>query len=306
VLDNLKSGVKKADRYEPLLNRNYEDLMTHLGAVGIPTRPRKPRDKAKAENAVLQTERWVLAPLRDRILIGLEAARTAVWEQLDIVNARPFQKMDGSRESLYEELDRPALGPLPGKPWVVADWKTAKVNIDYHIDIDRYYFSVPYRYIGEELDVKVTRDLVEIFRKGQPVASHLRTRGRYSTKPEHMPSSHREHLDWNPPRVVRRAKRIGPSVAELIDRLLSSKRHPEQGYRPSLGIVRLADRWGEDRLEAACQRALVHSACSYHSVKTILEKGLDRIEESQPQAPLIGDHPNVRGGNTYSEGGRSC
>ena len=306
VLDNLKSGVKKADRYEPVLNRTYDDLMIHLGTVGIPARPRKPRDKAKVENAVLHVERWVLAPLRDRTLIGLEAARTAVWEQLDIVNARPFQKMEGSRESMYEELDQPALGPLPDKPWVPADWKTAKVNIDYHIDIDRYYFSVPYRYIGEELDVKVTRDLVEIFRKGQPVASHLRTRNRYSTKSEHMPSSHREHLDWDPPRVVKTAKRIGPSVAELIDRLLSSKRHPEQGYRPSLGIVRLANRWGEDRLEAACRRALSHSACSYHSVKTILEKGLDQIEESQPQAPLIGDHPNIRGGDTYSEGGRSC
>jgi len=306
VLDNLKSGVTKAHRYEPLLNRSYDDLLKHLNAVAIPGRGRKPRDKAKVENGVLQVERWVLAPLRDRTLIGLEEARSAVLEQLDKMNARPFQKMAGSRQSLFEELDLPALQPLPAQRWVPTGWKEVKVHIDYHVEISKRYFSVPYQYIGKTLDVKITPDLVEIFRKGRPVTSHRRTRQRYSTKPEHMPSSHREHLRWSPPRVVARAKHIGPSVAELIDRLLSSKRHPEQGYRPCLGIVRLADRWGEDRLEAACCRALAHSSYSYHSVKAILEKGLDRIEESECQASPIGDHTNIRGGNAYVDGGRSC
>jgi len=306
VLDNLKSGVKKACRYEPILNRSFDDLMTHLNAAGIPARPRKPRDKAKVENGVLQVERRVLAPLRDRILIGLEAARAAVLEQLKLLNTRPFQKMEGSRESLFEELDRPALGPLPTKPWVASEWKAVKVNSNYHVEIDNHYFSVPYRHIGEILDVKITRDLVEIFRKGKPVASHLKTKQPWATNPEHMPRAHREHLDWDPPRVVAKAERIGPSVAELIDRLLSSKRHPEQGYRPSIGIVRLAARWGEDRLEAACRRALIHSAYSYHSVKTILEKGLDRVEDDESGRSPVGDHENVRGSDAYLEGGRSC
>ncbi len=306
VPDNLKSGVTKADRYEPVLNRSYDDLLSHLNAVGIPGRPRKPRDKGKVENGVLQVERRVLAPLRDRILIGLDDARTAVLEQLDELNARPFQKMEGSRDSLFEELDKPALQPLPAQRWVPSEWKAVKVHIDYHVEIDKHYFSVPYQHIGKTLDAKITPNLVEVFFKGRPVTSHQRTKKRYSTKPEHMPSSHQEHLKWNPPRVVARAKNIGPSVSQLVDHVLSSKRHPEQGYRPCLGIVRLADRWGEDRLEAACRRAIAHSAYSYRSVKTILEKGLDRIEESVCEIPEVGDHTNIRGKNAYKNGGRSC
>lgn len=306
VLDNLKSGVTKPDRYEPILNRSYDDLLSHLNAVGIPGRPRKPRDKGKVENGVLQVERRVLAPLRDRTLIGLEEARTAVLELTDKLNARPFQKMAGSRETLFEELDQPALQPLPRQRWVPSEWKYPKVNIDYHVEIDKRYYSVPYQYIGQKLDAKITPNLIEIFRNGRPVTSHQRTSKRYSTKPEHMPSSHQEHLKWNPPRVVAKAKRIGVSVAKLVDRILSSKKHPEQGFRPCLGIVRLADRYGEERLEAACHRALAHSAWSYHSVKTILEKGLDRLENSTTQSPGVGDHINIRGKNSYQNGGRSC
>ena len=305
VLDNLKSGVARPDWYEPLVNRSYEDLMSHLDAVAIPGRVRKPRDKAKVENGVLQVERWVLAPLRNQLLIGLGAARTAVLEQLDKLNGRPFQKMTGSRSSVFAELDKPALRPLPKTRWVQAEWKTLKVHIDYHVEVDRHYFSVPYQYIGESLDVKVTPTLVEIFRNGRQVASHARSRARYTTKPEHMPSSHRAYRRWNPPRVVSRAKQIGPHVSQLVDRLLSEKVHPEQGYRPCLGIVRLADSYGEQRLEAACKRALAFSAVSYKSVKSILEKGLDRVmEETEPQAPI--EHGNIRGQEAYMAGGRPC
>ncbi|MFH1865985.1 MAG: IS21 family transposase, partial [Candidatus Eisenbacteria bacterium] len=279
VLDNLKSGVTRPDWYEPLMNRSYEDLLSHLNAVAIPGRVRKSRDKAKVENGVLQVERWVLAPLRNQLLIGLNGARTAVMEQLDKLNDRPFQKMAGSRSSVFEELDKPALQPLPSNRWVKAEWKKLKAHIDYHVDVDRYYFSVPYQYIGKTLDVKVTPRLVEIFCNGRPIASHARSSKRYTTRPEHMPSSHREYRRWNPPRVVCRAKQIGPHVSQLVDRLLSEKIHPEQGYRPCLGIVRLADKYGEGRLEAACKRALVYSAVSYKSVKSILEKGLDRVAE---------------------------
>ena len=305
VLDNLKSGVTTPDWYEPLVNRTYEDLLSHLNAVAIPGRARKSRDKAKVENGVLQVERWVLAPLRNQLLIGLDGARTAVLEQFDKLNDRPFQKMAGSRSSVFEELDRPALQPLPKTRWVKAEWKKLKVHIDYHVEVNRYYFSVPYQYIGKTMDVKVTSRMVEIFCNGRPIASHARSRKRYTTLPEHMPSSHREYRRWSPPQVVSRAKQIGPHVSQLIDRLLSSKIHPEQGYRPCLGIVRLADKYGEDRLEAACKRALVFQAVSYKSVKSILEKGLDRVAEMPTNREPI-RHDNIRGHDGYATGGRSC
>ena len=305
VLDNLKSGVTKPDWYEPLMNRTYEDFLSHLNAVAIPGRVGKSRDKAKVENGVLQVERWVLAPLRNQLLIGLDAARTAVLEQLDKLNGRPFQKMAGSRSIVFEELDRPALQPLPKTRWIKAEWKKLKVHIDYHVEVDRYYFSVPYKLIGKTLDVKVTATLVEIFCNGRPVAAHARSRKRYTTLPEHMPSSHREYRRWSPPRVVSRAKQIGSHVSQLVDRLLSEKIHPEQGYRPCLGIVRLADKYGEDRLDAACKRALVYQAVSYKSVKSILEKGLDRVAEMPANHEPI-NHDNIRGHQAYVRGGRSC
>jgi transposase len=242
VPDNLKSGVTTPDWYEPTVNRGYQDLLGHLGAVAIPGRVGKSRDKAKVENGVLQVERWVLAPLRGRTLIGLGEARSAVLELVDRLNERPFQKMAGSRSSVFTELDKPALQPLPRTSWVPTEWKRLKVHIDYHIEVSHYYFSVPYQLIGETLDVKVTPTLVEIFRKGRPVAAHRRSEARYTTTPEHMPSAHREHRRWNPPRLVARARTLGPHVSELIDQLLSSRVHPEQGYRPCLGIVRLAER----------------------------------------------------------------
>jgi transposase len=305
VVDNLKSGVTKPDWYEPLMNRSYEDLLRHLNAVAIPGRVRKSRDKAKVENGVLQVERWVLAPLRNQLLIGLDGARAAVLEQLDKLNDRPFQKMAGSRSSVFEELDKPALQPLPSSRWVQAEWKKLKVHIDYHVEVNHCYFSVPYQYVKKTLDVKVTPTLVEIFSNGRPVAAHARSRERYTTKPEHMPSSHREHLKWSPPRVVSRAKQIGPHVSQLVDRLLSERIHPEQGYRPCLGIVRLADKYGEERLEAACKRALTYSAVSYKSVKSILEKGLDRVVEMATDHEPI-QHDNIRGHNAFVTGGRSC
>ena len=305
VLDNLKSGVTTPDWYEPLMNRSYEDLLHHVNAVAIPGRAGKSRDKAKVENGVLQAERWVMAPLRDRLLIGLDGARTAVLEQLDKLNDRPFQKMAGSRSSVFEELERPALQPLPASRWVKAEWKRLKVHIDYHVEVDRYYFSVPYQHIGKMMDVKVTATMVEIFNNGRPIAAHARSRNRYTTRPEHMPSSHREYRRWSPPRVVLRAKQIGPHVSQLVDRLLSEKIHPEQGYRPCLGIVRLADKYGEGRLEAACKRALAYSAVSYKSVKSILEKGLDRVAEMPTRDEPI-HHDNIRGQEAYASGGRSC
>ena len=186
------------------------------------------------------------------------------------------------------------------------EWKRLKVHIDYHVEVGHHYFSVPYQLIGETLDVKVTPTLVEIFRKGRPVAAHRRSEARYTTVPEHMPSAHREHRRWSPPRLVARAHTLGPHVSELVDQLLSSRVHPEQGYRPCLGIVRLADRYGAPRLDAACRRALAFAAVSYKSVKAILEKGLDRVDEATGPTAAPLDHDNIRGGADYEHGGRSC
>jgi len=306
VPDNLKTGVTKANRYEPLINRSYEDLLSHLNAVAIPARAGKARDKAKAENAVQQVERWVIAPLRNELLVGLGGARRAVLERLEKLNDRGFQKMAGSRASLYAELEKPALQPLPKTRWVPCEWKELKVHIDYHVEVDGYYFSVPYRLVGRTMDVKVTPMLVEIYHKSRPVTTHLRTSQRWSTKAEHMPRSHREHLRCSPPQIISRARRIGPHVIELIEQLLSSKIHPEQGYRPSLGIVRLANRYGDERLDAACRRALAYSAVSYRSVKSILERGLDGLDDEEDEQPSPVEHDNIRGREAYEEGGRAC
>ena len=207
---------------------------------------------------------------------------------------------------MFAELDRPALQPRPAERWVATEWRRLKVHIDYHVEVDHHCYSVPYQYIGEVLDVKLTPGLVEIFRKGKPVAAHRRSAARYSTRPEHMPSSHREYRRWSPPRVVSRARAIGPYAAALVDHLLSSKVHPEQGYRPCLGIVRLADAYGEARLEAACRRALDFAAVSYRSVKSILEKGLDRLERPEAAAGAPVEHTNIRGRQAFEKGGRPC
>jgi transposase len=302
VPDNLKSGVKHASFYEPDINPTYLELATYYDTVVIPTRVKRPRDKAKAEAGVLLVERWILARLRKHTFFTLEELNRAIRRLLDLLNDRPFQKLEGSRRTLFETLDRPALRPLPPVRYEYAQWKKARVNIDYHVEILRHYYSVPYQLCRKEVDVRIATTTIEILFAGRRVAAHKRSqrRGAYTTDPAHMPSAHRKHLEWSPSRLIRWGQEIGPHTALLVERILESRRHPEQGYRSCLGLFRLGERYAPTRLEAACSRALTIGALSCRSVKSILEKGLDQIPlDEQTAFALPAEHVNVRGPDYY-------
>jgi len=305
VPDNLKSGVTKACRYEPGVNLTYEEMAQHYGVAVVPARPRKPRDKAKAEAGVLLVERWILAALRKRTFFSLGEVNEAIAELLIRLNERPFRKREGSRQSLFETLDRPALQPLPAERYQYGEWKTVRVNIDYHVELDLHWYSVPYQLTQHQVEIRATETTVEIFHKGTRVASHARSHAanRHTTIHEHRPKAHQRHLEWTPSRIVEWSGKIGPAAAQVVERILTGKRHPEQGYRSCLGIIRLGKKYPHARVEAAAQRALTLNVCSYKSLKSILENNLDRqAPESapEPQPPL--DHSNLRGPDYYDTG----
>jgi transposase len=306
VPDNLKSGVTHPCRYEPDINPTYLDLAEHYGTVVIPARVRKARDKAKVESAVLMGERWILAALRNHRFFSLEEANQAISEKLKELNNRKFQKLNTTRKELFENLDRPALKPLPQTPYEYADWKKAKVNIDYHIEVDGHYYSVPYQLVKESVEVRFTSTTVEVLFKNRRVASHPRSylTGGFTTLKEHMPKAHQQYLEWTPSRIIRWAAQTGPHTEKLITQILESKPHPQQGFRSCLGIIRLGKQYSPDRLEAACAYALSIHGFSYKSVQSILKNGLDRKptllpnrEESTLPLPL--QHPNIRGKEYY-------
>jgi transposase len=287
IPDNLKDAVTRSCRYEPDLNATYRELAEHYGAVIIPARVGKARDKAKVESGVLQVERWVLAPLRHRTFFSLADLNEAIAKQLEILNGRPFEKLDATRKSLFETLDKPALKPLPRHRFTYAQWIRAKVNIDYHIEVDHHYYSVPYQLIHEKVDARLTDTTVEILFKGQRVALHRRSdsKGKHTTLAEHMPKSHQKYLQWTPSRLIRWAGQIGPHTQNLVACILENRPHPEQGYRSCLGLLRLGKRYSPERLEAACARALAFRAYSYKNVESILKNGLDQqsLDVSSPQ-----------------------
>jgi len=302
VPDNLRSGVAKAHRYEPVLNPSYAEMAAHYGSAVIPARPYKPRDKAKVEQGVLLAERWILAALRNRTFFCLAEANRAIAERVAWLNDRPFKKLEGSRSSLFTELDRPALRPLPPTPYEYATWKGARVSIDYHVEVERHYYSVPYGLVGERVDVRVSARTIEVFARGRRVASHPRSSavGRHTTEPAHMPESHRRHLEWTPGRLVAWGEQTGPATGALVAAILTSRPHPEQGFRSCLGIFRLGRRHGEARLEAACARALAVGALSYRSVDSILKSGLERAPMPElPPVRATRTHANVRGPAAY-------
>ena len=306
VPDNLKSGVTHPCRYEPDINPTYSDLAEHYGAVVIPARVRKARDKAKVESAVLIGERWILAALRNHRFFSLEEANQAIREKLKELNNRKFQKLDATRKELFENLDRPALKPLPENPYEYADWKKAKVNIDYHIEVDGHYYSVPYQLVRESVEIRFTSTTVEVLFKNRRVASHPRSyrRGGFSTLKEHMPKAHQQYLEWTPSRIVRWAAQAGPHTEKLITQILESKPHPQQGFRSCLGIIRLGKQYSQERLEAACAYALSIHGFSYKSVQSILKNGLDQKptllpKREQTPLPLPLQHPNIRGKEYY-------
>jgi transposase len=292
-------------RYEPDVNATYAEMAAHYGMAVIPARAYKPRDKAKAESGVLLAERWIIARLRDRRFFSVSEANAAIAGCVAEINARPFQKMDGSRRSLFESLERPALRPLPPDRYEFATWRQARVNIDYHIEADRHYYSVPYQLAGQQVDVRLSAATVEVFHSSRRVASHPRSSGRHrhSTDTAHMPESHRRHAEWTPSRIIDWAAKTGPATAGLVQAILAWTRpHPEQGYRSALGIIRLAGRHGPGRVEAACARALHLRSYSYRSVESILKHSLDRqpLPGARPAPPAHPSHGNVRGARYYT------
>lgn len=304
VPDNWKSGVKAACYYEPELNRTYSDLATHYGVAVMPARPYRPRDKAKVEVGVQVVQRWVLAALRKRQFFSLAELNEAILELVHKLNQRPFRKLSGSRSELYQTLDRPALQPLPIHPFVFAEWNKARVNLDYHIELDGHYYSTPYQLVGQEVEVRSTAEIVEIFCHGKRVASHLRSSQVHvpTTKAEHRPKFHQQYLEWTPARITAWAAQAGSSTARLVEFMIADKPHPEMAYRSALGVIRLSKKYGVERIEAACTRAVHMQVYRYQSVKSILERGLDR----QPLPDLVPphnpvEHENVRGADYYAQ-----
>ena len=302
VPDQLKSAITRPCRYEPGVNRTYEELAAHYDAVVVPARPAKARDKAKVEAAVLVAQRWVLARLRNHTFFSLAALNDAIRELLDELNDRPLQKLGVSRRSLYERFDRPALRPLPVARYVVAQWKLCRVNIDYHVEVDHHPYSVPYQLIHELVEARSTTTTVELFYKGRRITAHRRRYdGQPSTKPEHMPSAHRAHAEWTPSRLIRWAEKTGPATGRLVAEILRRRPHPEQGYRACLGIMRLGRKYGDARLDAACARAVALGSYRYRTVDNILGAGQDRLPlEVPPEATPTPTHANIRGAAYYA------
>lgn len=302
VPDNLKSGVTRACRYEPLLNTSYFEMLAHYGTAALPARPYKARDKAKVESGVLVVERWVLARLRKLTFFSLFELNLAIRRLLDELNLRPFKKLPGCRRSQFETLDRPALRPLPTQAYEYAEWRTARVGLDYHVELEKHYYSVPHSLLRQKVDARLTEKTVEIFHVGKRVAVHVRSRrqGSHSTNAEHMPKAHRAHMEWTPGRLLTWAAQVGPHTRDLVKHLLWNRPHPEMGYRSCLGLLNLAKRFGPTRLEAACQRTLLLGSPTRRSVLSILEQGLDQqpLPETTPAQPSL-LHQNIRGPGYY-------
>jgi len=307
IPDQLKSGVTRACRYEPGVQRTYDEWSRHYGTTIVPARPRKPRDKAKVEVAVQVVERWILARIRNETFFSLGELNARIAELLEELNARTMRAYGQSRRERFDAIDRPALLPLPLEPFELAEWKHARVNLDYHVEWSRAFYSVPYPLVHERVEIRTTAKSLEVFHKGQRVALHRRPTyfapGSYATIPAHMPKAHRKHLEWSPTRLIHWGQSIGPKTGELIEAILEHRPHPEQGYRSCLGILRLEKQYGNERLEAACDRAVRVRARSYRHVQSILKNGLDRVSlpEAEPETPTLPlTHENVRGGDYYN------
>ena len=301
VPDNLKSGVTSPIFYDPELNPTYQDMARHYRVAVLPARVKKPRDKAKVEGAVLLAQRWILARLRHQSFFSLAELNRAIQSWLTQLNERPFKKLPGSRRSVFMEVDLPVLNPLPMARYEYADWKSATVGIDYHVEVAGHYYSVPYRYARQKVEVRFTDGTVEVFKKGERIASHLRStaKGRHTTTEAHLAPAHRKVAGWNSQRFLDWAGKIGPHTQATVDHLLHVRAHPQQAYRTCLGLMRLAKTYGNERLEAACERALRIQAVTWRSIDSILKHGLDRQVKAATQASLPLDHANVRGPGYY-------
>jgi transposase len=303
VPDNLKAGVTSPHLYEPDLNPTYQDLARHYGVAVIPARVGRPKDKAKVEVGVQVAERQILAWLRNRTFFSLSELNRAISELLGELNTRPFQKLLGSRRSLYEDLDRPALGPLPVDAYQFAEWLKVRVHINYHVQVDKHNYSVPHRLIKKQLEVRLGFSTVEMFLNNERVASHQRSgiKDGYTTVGEHMPESHRQYAGWTPERIIRWAAETGGATSQVAKAVMENRPHPQQGFKSCLGIMRLGKTYGKARLEAACQRSLALETTSYKSIQSILKHNLDSqpLPEEVPEPKSALKHGNIRGAQYY-------
>jgi len=297
IPDNLKSAVSKAHRYEPDINPTYQDMAVFYSVAVVPARPRKPKDKAKAEAGVLLVERWILACLRNREFFSLCELNAAIKPLLERLNSKQFKKFNSSRRELFETLDKPCLQPLPQQPYEFAEWKKARVSPNIHIRVDDHFYSVPHTLVKQQLDIRITARTIEVFRKGRRVASHLRSfqKNAYTTVKEHMPRRHQEYADWSPERLISWAAKSGPATQKLISKLLESRPYPQQSYNTCFGVMRLGKNYGDDRLEPACARALAIGTCNYRSIESILKNGLDKqpLPAPAPSSKTV-KHSNIR------------
>jgi transposase len=297
VSDNLRSGITKACFYEPAVNRTYAEMAAHYNTAIVPARPYRARDKAKVEVAVQIATRFIIAKLRNRQFFSLAALNEAIAELVAQINTRASRHLGASRRALFDDLERLALKPLPAEPYVFAEWKECRVGLDYHVEIDKHYYSVPHQLLREKVWARITARTVEVFHRGKRVAAHVRSSSnrKHTTVREHMPSSHRRYADWTPEGIRRHAGEIGRNTSALVETILQERTHPEQGFRACVGILRLAKTYGRERLEAACSRALEIGARSYSSVNSILKNNLDRQRPAMPaDGPAIA-HDNIRG-----------
>lgn len=299
VPDNLKSGVTKPCFYDPEINRSYKELADYYGAYVLPARVRKPKDKAKVENAVLQVERWVLAPLRKQQFFSIPEANRAIRQRLDWLNNRPLSKLDQSRRQLFIEYDKPKLKRLPYKRFEVPGWKlNVGVNIDHHFEFEGHYYSVPFTLIRKRVEIRFTALTVECFYNGKRVAVHQRSRqkGRHTTVEAHRPKAHREWAGYSPSRMLQWAGTIGPETQDTVKYLMEQRRYPEQSYRSCMGIIRLSKKYHKHRVEDACKRARMIGARTYRSIHSILKNGLDQTPITKPEVEIEPiDHSNIRG-----------
>lgn len=303
VNDNLKSGVHKTHLYEPELNPTYQDMARHYGVAILPARVRSPKDKAKVENAVQQVERHILAKLRNRTFFSLIELNQVIRPLLDELNNRPFQKLQGTRQSQFNELEKATLKPLPATRYEYAEWKKVRAGLNYHVELEKHFYSVHFGYVKKELHVRYTSKIVEIFYKNGRIASHIRSRiaNGYTTDHAHMPKNHQKHVEWTPERIVSWAKQKGEATSQLVAAVMASRLHPQQGFRACVGIIRLGQSYGNERLEAACKRALHIGAHNYKSVESILKKKMDQI----PLSPSLENektpesHEYIRGKDYY-------
>jgi len=301
VPDQLKSGVSQPCRYEPGIQRTYEEMAAHYNTTIMPARPKSPRDKAKVEVGVLIAQRWILAKIRNQTFFSLAELNQRIAELVRELNERKMRVYGASRRELFEKLDKPALGPLPAQRFETCEWKKARVNIDYHVEYEHHFYSVPSALLRQEIEIRATATTVEIYLRGERVASHQRShaRGKHTTITEHMPKAHQAHAEWSPSRILSWAATVGPETAKLAEAILVSKTHPEQGYRSCLGILRLSKAYGVERVEAASARAMAVNARSYRHVESILKNGLDRIEPMDERTTTRLTHENIRGRGYY-------